>query len=117
MLNFILEIIIGILRIVLPAIFAEREDTLDNADPQTELKNKLRDKIKRAGWCIVICCCLLSAGCFTKIVYVPQGTPVMLRQDIKAVKVWILDNNKKQIPATMDLKNGWYCVEMNDKEK
>ena len=52
---------------------------------------------------------LFGGGCFTRTVYVPDGQPIMLRQDVRSVKVWALDSKGKPVPGVMDLKEGWFC--------
>jgi hypothetical protein len=51
-------------------------------------------------------------GC-TKTIYVPEGTPVRLRQDIPNAKVWVLDETGKPVEGVMTLYNGWYCLSKN----
>jgi hypothetical protein len=51
-----------------------------------------------------------SSGCFTRTIYVPDGAPVRLRQDIPNAKVWVSDREGKPVPGKMTLKEGWYCL-------
>ncbi len=56
---------------------------------------------------------LISSGCtiLTKTIFVPPSTPVMLRQDLPRVKVWILDEETKRLIATeKDLKIGQHVL-------
>ena len=50
------------------------------------------------------------AGCTTRTIYVPDGTPVRLRETIEHAKVWIVDQNGQTQAAVMDLPEGWYCL-------
>ena len=53
---------------------------------------------------------LLCTGClFTRTVYVPPGTAVRLRQDVKA-KIWAKDSQGNLVPGKMVLKEGWYVL-------
>jgi len=54
------------------------------------------------------------AGCtaFTRTIYVPDGTPVRLREEVREVKVWVLGADGKPVAAVMDLPEGWYCLPM-----
>ena len=57
-----------------------------------------------------------SSGCFTKTIYVPPGKSVMLRQDVKNVKIWAKDSEGKRVPGKITLKNGWFVVPQLEKE-
>ena len=110
--NFLVSLLLGILRIVLPALLAARP-TCEKADPQPDLGNKLQQKIRRHwGVCVLL---VALAGCGPKTVYVPSGTPVRLRETVKNVKVWV--KTEAGIEASvMDLPEGWYCLELTDDE-
>ena len=68
------------------------------------------DKFFRASALLLV---ILTFGCstppFSTTVYVPSGTPVRLREDICAAKIWVMVNGKAE-PTTLTLKNGWYVV-------
>ena len=58
----------------------------------------------------VIVLALASSGCFIRTLYVPDGTPVRLRQDVPNVKIWVKDSNGKPVAGKLTLKEGWYCL-------
>ncbi|HOI56121.1 MAG TPA: hypothetical protein PLP01_12785 [Phycisphaerae bacterium] len=58
---------------------------------------------------------LLLTGCgggapFTRTIYVPDGTPVRLRETVKDAKVWVKDADGKPVAGKMDLPEGWYAL-------
>ncbi len=58
----------------------------------------------------LICASACLTGCGTRTVYVPPGEPVRLRETIRAAKVWAADRQGVEVPAEMDLPEGWYCL-------
>jgi len=55
--------------------------------------------------------CLVSlSGCFTRTIYVPDGTPVRLRETVRNAKVWVLDKDGNPVAGEMDLPEGWYVL-------
>lgn len=76
-------------------------------------EKKLREALKKAGW---ICLVFVFLGC-TRVVYIPHGKSVQLRQDIKNVKVWAMDENNKKLPGTLKLiPEGWYCLPLEEED-
>jgi hypothetical protein len=64
---------------------------------------------------------LLLTGCgggapFTRTIYVPDGTPVRLRETVKDAKVWVKDADGKPVAGKMDLPEGWYALPMPEDE-
>ena len=57
----------------------------------------------------LLCASACLSGCGTRTVYVPPGEPVRLRETIRA-KVWVADRQGIEVPAEMDLPEGWYCL-------
>jgi hypothetical protein len=54
---------------------------------------------------------LSLSGClFTRTVYVPHGSAVRLREELKSVEVWVLDENGEPVAGKMPLPEGWYCL-------
>ena len=61
---------------------------------------------------------MLLIGCVqTRVVYVPHGTPVRLRESVKKVKIWVFDANGFLIPAEIDLPEGWWVLPDQKKEE
>lgn len=59
---------------------------------------------------IALALSVLAAGCFSKVVYVPAGKSVMLRQELKSVKVWAKDAKGNLVPGTLTLREGWFVL-------
>ncbi len=57
---------------------------------------------------IFVLACL--SGCATRVVLVPPGEPVRLRETLRAVKVWAADKTGREVEVTVDLPAGWYCL-------
>ena len=55
---------------------------------------------------------LFTSGCFTRTVYVPAGQPVRLRQSVRSVKIWALDEAGKPVKGVIDLPEGWFVGPM-----
>lgn len=54
--------------------------------------------------------CGLLSGCGRRVVLIPPGEPVRLRQPVKKVKVWAADAKGNEIPGEVDLPEGWYAL-------
>lgn len=52
---------------------------------------------------------VLFAGC-GRVVYIPHGQAVQLRQEVKNCKVWVKDKDGNIIPSKMDIPEGWFCL-------
>lgn len=61
---------------------------------------------------ILLILCLSLSGCGTvwRTVYVPDGTAVRLRQDVKNVKIWAKDSDGEFVPGKITLSEGWFCL-------
>ena len=66
---------------------------------------------------IVLLISLFFAACVNKVVYVPHGDAVKLRETIKKAKVWVKTKEGEIVPGTMDLPNGWYCLPLSENEQ
>ena len=60
---------------------------------------------------------VLLAGCVTRTVYVPHGTPVRLRETIRAAKVWVKDADGEAVKGEVDLHEGWYALPVPEEKK
>lgn len=111
----LVPLLIALLRALIPALVKESKDTAEDASPAIDVRDRLRERV-RASWnkaarsSLLVICLLVLPGCFTRTVYVPDGTPVRLRETIKKAKVWVLDKDGKPIPSKMDLPEGWYTL-------
>ncbi len=115
--TWIINIIIAILRALVPALIKGSRPTCEEAKRQPELKNRLKNRINKAGWnktrmLVVLGIILILPGCFgNRTVYIPSGEPVRLRETIKNAKIWTLDKDGKPVAGRMTLPEGWYCLE------
>ena len=107
----IIELFLKIILELFPVVRDATTDTTEESKQQPQLKKRLQDKIRCAGWVpILLSVILLSVGgCGTHSIYVPNGEPVRLREDLDNVKVWVMTEDGPKA-AEMDLPNGWYCL-------
>lgn len=70
-------------------------------------------RLKRVAW-ILICAAAFSLafGCSRakRTVYVPDGSPVRIRETLKNSAVWVMDENGIWIPGTIDIPEGWFAM-------
>lgn len=52
---------------------------------------------------------ILLTGC-VRTIYVPDGTPVRLRETVPDVKVWVKEADGQVVEGRMDLPEGWYAL-------
>ncbi len=57
-----------------------------------------------------ICASAFSAGCGSRVIVIPPGEPVRLRETVKRVKVWVADGQGREVPAVVDLPEGWWAL-------
>ena len=71
-----------------------REPTAEDSKPQPRLRDRLRARIRQAGWPVVMVLMLVMvSGCSTRTIYVPPGEPVRLRETVRNAKVWVVDKD------------------------
>lgn len=70
----------------------------------------LKDVCKLGLTLLSLATILLASGCFTRTIYVKEGTPVRLRQTVKKAKVWVYDKDGRPVSSTMDLAEGLWVV-------
>ncbi len=51
----------------------------------------------------------LSSGCASRVIVVPTGEPVRLREAVEA-KVWVADKDGQEVPAVVVLPAGWWAL-------
>ena len=113
--NWLVTLIVALLRAFLPALVQASRDTSEEADRNVEVRDRLRERVRRTwgaarAWTLIpIAVCLLS-GCATRTIYVPDGTPVRLRETVRDAKVWVLDRQGQPVAGQMDLPEGWYVL-------
>jgi len=117
--NWLVAILEAVLRAFLPAAIEAAKPRAEDADGQVVLRDRLRRRVwstwGRKTACIFLpIMLLLAAGCGARTIYVPDGTPVRLRETIPRAKVWVLGADGQPVPGRMDLPEGWYCLPVPD---
>ncbi len=111
--TIIIQIIMAVLQALVPALL-NRENSFENAKKQTALKKRLNDRIDKswgkAALPLIIVCLLISGCGGNRIIYVPDGEPVKIRETIKNAKVWTLDSQGKPVAGKMDIPAGWFAL-------
>lgn len=110
--QWLIAILTAVLHALLPFLIEQSRDTAEDAHPNRHVRDRLRDTIRRHWLIAVLILPMLLAGCGTRTVYVPHGTPVRLRETIKDAKVWVVDADGKAVAGQMDLPEGWYALPM-----
>ena len=116
MTEIIINIVIAVIRVFLPAVITASKPTAEDGDKTTTLRDMLRDRV-RGTWgrgVVVLLLCVALAGCASRTIYVPDGTPVRLRETLKNVNVWVLDKNRTPVATKMNIPEGWYALPLPD---
>ena len=114
----LITLILSLLQALVPAIVERAQDTAEDGDRAADLGAKLRAQIK-AAWSPsgTILLLLMLTGCFTRTIYVPDGTPVRLRETVKGARVWVLDKDGTPVEGKLDIPEGWYALPIKDDTK
>jgi len=120
--NLLVSLIIGLIRIFLPAMLESAEPRYEDASPNAELREKLKAKVRGTfpPWgnlSVLIPPLVLAAllsGCSARTIYVPDGTPVRLRETVRSAKVWVLGEDGKPVAGEMDIPEGWYALPVGE---
>lgn len=107
--KWLIPLLEAILRVLIPALVKSTQPTAEDSRPQPELRTRLQDKVRQAGWCVILGLVFLS-GCQPRTIYVPSGEPVRLRETVRNAKVWVLDKDGQPVAGQMDLPEGWYVL-------
>jgi len=104
-------LLIAVIKALFGGFLEHAKDISENASVDVRLRDRLRSRVREV-WKVgaVVALCFLLTGCFTRTIYVPDGTPVRLREPLEDVKVWVLDSEGKPVASKMDLWEGWYCL-------
>ena len=114
----LVPVIVALIKALLPAIVEGRKPTPEDGAPDTATRDKLRDQLRSAGWCILLCMMVFLVGCGgTRTIYVPHGTPVRLRKTIPDAEVWVKDKDGTPVKGNLDLEEGWYCLSIEDEDE
>lgn len=114
--KIVIDIVVALLRAFLPAMIDAATPTAEDGDKATDLRDALRSKV-RGSWgktALVLVLCFAVVGCAARTIYVPDGTPVRLRETVKKAKVWVLDKNKEPVATVMNIPEGWYALPVPD---
>lgn len=114
--TWLIELIAALVKLFIPVIEDASKDTVIDAAPQGELKQRLQSQIKSAGWIAALMIGFSLSGCGDRAILVPSGTPVKIRETIPQAKVWILDKQKRQVATKMDIPAGWYALSLSETE-
>jgi len=115
--SVIISFVVSLLKVFLPVIIEKSKDTMEDSKADPEIKRKLKSQIRAAwGGAALFVILMFIPGCFTRTIYVPDGTPVRLREPIKKAKIWVLDKDGKAVKGTMDLPEGWYALPLKDQD-
>lgn len=118
MTEVIISIIVAVIRVFLPAVITAKP-TAEDGDKATTLRDTLRNQV-RGTWgrgVTALAVCAILAGCAARTIYVPDGTPVRLREALENVQVWVLDKDQKPVATKMNIPEGWYALPMSEPEK
>jgi len=116
----ILRFLVSLFEAFLRAFLYAPRKTAEDAPPQQELRARLQAKIRKTWnrsmlWPPLLL--VMLPACATRTVYVPDGTPVRLRETVRNAKVWVLDAQGQPVPGEMDLPEGWYALPMPSDEQ
>jgi hypothetical protein len=114
--KWLVAILEAILRALLPALIEASKPTAEDARPQPQLRERLRTKVRQAGWPAALLVLLMVTGCSPRTIYVPAGEPVRIRETVKDAKVWVLDKDGKPVAGRMDLPESWYALPPEEEE-
>lgn len=121
--SWLAAIIAGIVQAIVAILAKRSQRTAEDARQQSQLRDRLRREVRRtwAGKTLPVVAFLVVLlalpGCGARTIYVPDGTPVRLRETIPGAKVWVLDESGKPVAGVMDLPEGWYCLPVPSEEK
>lgn len=108
------EIIAALVRVLLPWLIEQSRPACQDADGDRDLRDRLRQRVRRHWLILAVVFLFVLTGCggdrFTRTIYVPDGTPVRLRETIKGAKVWIKPEGRQPVAGVMDLPEGWYAL-------
>jgi len=57
-----------------------------------------------------ICASVFCVGCGSRVILVAPGEPVRLRETVRGAKVWAADGQGREVPAVVDLPEGWWVL-------
>ena len=102
----VVSLILGLLRLRLPALIAPRAAEAGRRRPG--LRASLVDRI-RGTWGVALVI-VLVCGCGGRTIYVPSGEPVRIRETIIGAKVWVMGADGEAVAGEMDIPEGWFAL-------
>ena len=121
------EFLAALLRVLLPALLPliaqAMKDSAEDAAAQKPLRDRLRQRVAKT-WgdaasrlsrpVLLLLVILVAApclgGCRTRTLYVPDGTPVRVRETIYGARVWVLDKGGLPVKGEIDIPEGWFIL-------
>lgn len=114
--NWLTALITAVLNVLVTMVGKRSQPTCQDAKVDRSLREKLRAKVRKY-WCLIPLMMVLSlAGCGRRTIYVPDGTPVRLRETVPKVKVWVPDESGSPTAGVMDLPEGWYALPVESEQ-
>ena len=112
-------ILIAILTFIASMIKRAATPKTGEAKKRSDIKQAGAAKLKKQTksviiWVITLYLTMSAGGC-NRTVYVPDGSPVRLRQTVKNVDVWVYVGDKWEA-GKLDLPEGWYAMPLTDEE-
>jgi len=110
--SFFAKLIAELLRVLLPILLTPPASTIETGAREPEqLKDRLIDSVRKAGWIVCLCTVLCTAsGCVsTRGIIIPAGEPVRLRKDA-TLDVWLRPANGQPVPGRIRGRAGWYLL-------
>lgn len=115
--SFLVQLFVALLKAFVPSIKEGLKDTNTTAVEESDgLEKRLRASVAETWGPMValMCLSLILVGCGTRTVYVPDGTPVKIRESI-VVKVWVKTKEGDIIATEIKAREGWFILP--DKKK
>ena len=108
-----INLIVAVVRVLLPWVVNQSRPTAGDADPDKKTRAQLGDRVRR-HWMILML--VFLCGCGVRTIYVPDGTPVRLRETVQDARVWVKNSDGTVVAGEMDLPEGWYCLSVDEEE-
>jgi hypothetical protein len=90
--------------------------TFDDADPDGDRRERLIRQVRRHWPVVLVLFATVGLSGCVRTTYVPDGTPVRLRETLPDVKVWVKGDDGEPVAGRMDLHEGWYALPLGDEE-
>ena len=103
-------LLIAIIKAMFGVFVENSKDTADEAVVDRPLKSRLQEAIRKAKrGTLAVLLLLALPGCFTRTVYVREGTPVRLAAPVPNHPVWVILDGTA-VKSRMDLDEGLWVL-------